>query len=128
MVILNFFLSILEYCEPEKCLEREDYYFKLLKPEYNTSLNPSATMSGRKHSEETKTKISEALIGENNPMYGKPKSEGAGIPSQAIEVTNIKNNITTTYISMGEASRALNIPFTRRAAISIYFIRNQQKP
>ena len=29
---------------------------------------------------------------------------------------------------MCEASRALNIPFTRRAAISIYFIRNQKKP
>ena len=55
----------------EKCLEREDYYFKLLKPEYNTSLNPSATMSGRKHSEETKTKTSEANKGENNAMFGK---------------------------------------------------------
>ena len=31
----NFSLSILEYCEPGQCLEREDYYIKLLKPEYN---------------------------------------------------------------------------------------------
>jgi group I intron endonuclease len=50
----NFSLTIFEYCEPEKCLEREDYYFKLLKPEYNTSINPSAPMTGRKHSEESK--------------------------------------------------------------------------
>ena len=65
--------------------------------------------------------------GENHPNYGQ-KVEGSGKPSKAIEVTDIKNNITTTYISMCEASRALNISFTRRAAISIYFIRNQKKP
>jgi len=34
-----------------------------LNPEYNISLNPSAPMSGRKHSEETKTIISEAKKG-----------------------------------------------------------------
>ena len=28
-------LTILEYCSPEKCLEREQYYIDLLKPEYN---------------------------------------------------------------------------------------------
>jgi len=70
-----------------------------LNPEYNISLNPSAPMSGRKHSDEskqimsearkgkthsdeTKTKISDALTGEKNPMHGKPKPEGAGSPSQ----------------------------------------------
>jgi group I intron endonuclease len=31
----NFSLSIIEYCEVDKCIEREDYYFKLLKPKYN---------------------------------------------------------------------------------------------
>jgi group I intron endonuclease len=31
----NFSLTILEYCEPSKCLEREDDYFKLLKAENN---------------------------------------------------------------------------------------------
>jgi len=59
----NFSLTIIEYCEPEKCLEREDYYLKLWKPEYNTSLNPSAPMSGLTHSDETKTKISDAHKG-----------------------------------------------------------------
>jgi hypothetical protein len=27
--------EILEYCEPSKVLEREQYYIDLLKPEYN---------------------------------------------------------------------------------------------
>jgi len=48
--------------------------------------------------------------------------------SQVIEVTDIKNDTTTSYDSISEASRALNISFTRRAAISIYFIRNKKKP
>ena len=32
----NFSLTILEYCDPEKCIEREQYYLDLLQPEYNT--------------------------------------------------------------------------------------------
>jgi group I intron endonuclease len=31
----NFQLDILEYCEPTNCIEREQYYIDLLKPEYN---------------------------------------------------------------------------------------------
>jgi group I intron endonuclease len=57
----NFSIEILEYCEPSKCIEREKHYFKLFKPEYNISQNPTAPMSGRKHSDETKQKISDAL-------------------------------------------------------------------
>jgi group I intron endonuclease len=52
----NFSLTILEYCQPYKCLQREDYYFKLLKPEYNIAKDPTAPMSGRNHSEESKKK------------------------------------------------------------------------
>jgi hypothetical protein len=31
----NFELTILEYCESEQCLEREDYYICSLPHEYN---------------------------------------------------------------------------------------------
>jgi len=31
----NFSLTILEYCEPEQCLEREDFYLSSLPHEYN---------------------------------------------------------------------------------------------
>jgi len=128
----NFSVSILEYCEPDKCLKREKHYLGLLNPEYNIAKDPSAPMSGRKHSDETKiamseakkgennsmfgknhsdetkTKISEAIAGENHPMYGKPKPEGAGRLKQQIEVTDIKNNQTILYDSIREAARALN--------------------
>jgi len=62
----------------------------------------------KNHSDEAKRKISEA-----QPT------------SIKIEVTDIKNNITTTYNSMSEATRALNI---HKSVIDNYFNRNQQKP
>jgi len=99
-------------------------------------------MSGRKHSDKSKIIMSDAKKGQNHPMYGKtlsddiktkisdtkkskPKVEGAGRPSQQIEVTDNKNNTTTSYDSMGEAARALDI---RGEAIKNYFANNQQKP
>ena len=131
----NFSLEILEYCEPDKCLIREKHYISLYKPEYNIVQDPTLNpMSGRQHSEKTKQIMSDAAkerensgcfkTGENNPNYGK-KVKGSGSPSQAIEVTDIKNDTTITYDSMGEAARALNINISQ---ISKYFSRNQKKP
>jgi len=93
----NFSLTILEYCEPEKCLEREAYYWKLLKPEYNIAKDPAAPFSGSnhspesklkisgaklgsKHSDEARRKISDANKGENHPNCGKPKYLRSGSP------------------------------------------------
>ena len=88
---INFQLEILEYCTPENVLSREQYYFDLLKPEYN--INPiagsrfgvkhrletlqkmSKSAQGRKLSEETKILISQAVKGINNPNFGKTHSE-----------------------------------------------------
>ena len=157
----NFSLTILEYCEREKLLIREKHYWHIFNPEYNISQDPTAPMSGRNHSEESKTKISDSLTGEKNPMFGKNHSDktkqimsdakkgenhpmygknhsddtkkimsdakkgeknpmynkqrasGAGRPSNEIEVTDIKNNITTSYDSIREAAKALNINHTR---------------
>jgi len=67
----------------------------------------------------------DALKGENNPMYGKPKPSGAGTPSQAIEVTDIKNNITTYYNSIREAGKALNID---ESSIRYHLKSNNKKP
>ena len=66
----NFELTILEYCYQEKCLEREDYYIFSENHEYNICQKAGSSI-GRKHSDETKTKISDALTGENHPMFGK---------------------------------------------------------
>jgi group I intron endonuclease len=70
----NFSLEILEYCEPENAVSREQYYIDLLKPKYN--ILPTAGSSlGFKHSKESLLKISEANKGENHPFFGKTHTE-----------------------------------------------------
>jgi len=138
----NFSLEILEYCEPSKCIEREQYYIDLLKPEYNISLTARAPMTGRNHSELTKIKMSDGQTGEGNSFYGKIhneetlkkmsearkgrlRTEGSGRPSQKIEVFDLTTDIKTTYDSIRDAARALGI---RPSGISLYFANNQQNP
>jgi group I intron endonuclease len=77
-----------------------------------------AKLRGRKHSEETKIKMSEALL-------GRPRPEGSGSPSKKIEVFDNKTNLTTTYESIREAARALDI---KQCRISTYFSNNQKSP
>ena len=130
----NLKLEILEYCSPEDLIEREQYYFKSLEPYYNI-LKIAGSSLGYTHSQETKDKMSAAKKGENHPclgrtgekhpLFGKPRAEGSGRPSQQISVIDNKTNQTTTYDSMREAARALNIPFQ---SISAYFIKNRTKP
>jgi len=131
----NFSLEILEYCEPDKLLIREKYYIDL-GTEYNIIKDPTIPpMSGREHTNESKKKISDHQKkidhpgrfkkGENNIMYGKPKSLGAGMPSQSIEVFDLQEKITTSYVSISTAARALGIS---PSVIDMYFFNNQKKP
>ena len=71
----NFSLTILEYCEPEKCLIREKHYWDIFNPEYNIAQDPIAPFSGHKHSDESKQIMSDAKKGENSPMFGKNHTE-----------------------------------------------------
>lgn len=74
-----FSLTILEYVDINNLsleearkliLEREQHFIDSLKPEYN--INPIAgSRLGSNHTEESKTLMSEAKAGENNPMLGK---------------------------------------------------------
>jgi len=56
----KFSLTILEYCEPEQCIQREDYYLCSLPHEYNIAKKAGAPMCGRKHSYKTKQILSDA--------------------------------------------------------------------
>lgn len=44
--------DILEYCAPEECIKREQYYIDTFKPEYNI-LKVAGSTLGYKHTEET---------------------------------------------------------------------------
>nr|QCW06914.1 hypothetical protein [Drechslerella brochopaga] len=61
----NFSLSILEYCEADKCLEKEQYYINLLKPEYNI-LPTAGSNLGYKHTEQARSKIAAARKGKKH--------------------------------------------------------------
>jgi hypothetical protein len=54
------------------------------------------------------------------------KIEGSGTPSQAIEVFDLEEKTTTSYNSIGEAARALNLPSYK--TISNYIQNNKIKP
>jgi len=48
----GFTLEILEYCDIDKCIEREQYYLDLIQPEFNI-LKKADSRLGSNHSEET---------------------------------------------------------------------------
>ncbi len=72
--ISNFNLDILEYCESNIIIEREQHYLDLLKPKYNI-LKIAGSRLGFKHSEVTIKKMSIKNKGNGNPMYGKTHTE-----------------------------------------------------
>ena len=76
----NFSLSILEYCDKSVLINREQYYFDILMPEYNICKTAGSTQ-GITHSDETKIKISLSKLGtnqkEDNSMFGNIHTEEA---------------------------------------------------
>lgn len=76
----SFIIYIIEEVEVFLLNEKEPFYIKELKSHvtengYNISWGGKTPMRGRKHSEETKRKMSESRSGEKNPNFGKPMSE-----------------------------------------------------
>jgi group I intron endonuclease len=58
----NFSLHILEYCDKNSCIDREQFYMDLFQPEYN--INPTAgSRLGTKHSDESREKIAASRLG-----------------------------------------------------------------
>jgi group I intron endonuclease len=77
----SFSLIILEFCEILDLLERENHYFKLLKPEYNI-LQKAGSSLGFEHSEETKALMKAAALGRKLSEETRAKMSAAqkGIP------------------------------------------------
>jgi len=113
----NFQLEILEYCEPSNCIDREQYYIDLLKPEYNI-LKTAGSKLGSKHSVETKNKISLSLIG-NKRSVGGPRSL---IPCIVLDVTT---NVSTRYKSVTLAAEGVG---SSPKAVRKYLKKNSEKP
>nr|YP_010121830.1 GIY-YIG endonuclease [Monilinia fructicola]QRF72206.1 GIY-YIG endonuclease [Monilinia fructicola]QYB19412.1 GIY-YIG endonuclease [Monilinia fructicola]QYB19459.1 GIY-YIG endonuclease [Monilinia fructicola]QYB19521.1 GIY-YIG endonuclease [Monilinia fructicola]QYB19583.1 GIY-YIG endonuclease [Monilinia fructicola] len=130
----SFSLAVLEYCEPEQCIDRENFYLSLFKPEYNT-LEKAASSLGYIHTLETRKmmSISHKLLdrsGIKNPSFGVVVSEKTRAKlflaqkdkCQRIEVLDLDTNKTTVYDSIRAAGKALDIQQSR---ITTYFRQHQ---
>ena len=72
----NFEYKIIEYCKKEELGEREIYYIKEFKTKSPNGYNLTDGGEGLLNpSEETRKKISDANIGENNFWFGKHRSK-----------------------------------------------------
>src|SRR5690554_2763880 len=84
-----FQLEVLEYCDPSNVISREQFYFGLLKPEYNILSQAGSSLGfkhseevlakfrARRHSEETKQLIGEARVGRKASEESKRKMSEA---------------------------------------------------
>lgn len=65
----KFSLYIIEYCNSDNLIEKEQFYLDSLTPAYNILKIAGSTL-GFKHSEESLVKFSLAKSGTNHPMFG----------------------------------------------------------
>jgi len=95
----NFKLEILEYCDLDNLINREQHYLDQLQPEYNI-LKKACSSLGFKHSEESLSKIRAHLSKLNFEKGNK------------VEVTDIEKNTVIVYDSTRQAAEALNCHHT----------------
>lgn len=69
-----FIFEILEECEPNQCIEREQYYLDIEKPRYNIC-KVAGSQLGQRRSIESRHKMSIAHSGTKHHNYGKRLSE-----------------------------------------------------
>jgi group I intron endonuclease len=133
----GFSLSILEYCEADVAISREQYYIDTLKPEYNI-LPTAGSAFGRLVTDETRAKLmashigrdysglkdhlaclKEANTGRKHTEEAKDKIRSSALGRKfadetrvklgaiSVLVTDIETNLTTPYISVTSAADAI---------------------
>lgn len=125
-----FSLEILEYCNKDILIKREQFYIDTLKPEYNL-LNKAGSRLGFKTSELTKLKISKSLVGFKASKNTKEKLKLAklGVPrddltkkklrEHLLKLNTIKrNNIKVTILDL-DTKLTFEYESIREAAKSI---------
>ena len=120
----NFSLEILEYCDADKAVAREQYYLGLLQPLYNI-LPTAGSNFGYKHSEKTKAQIKSKMktrvwteeqktkrLEHLKRLNSSPEQlehllKYSQARSKSVSVLDTINNETTIYASISESARAL---------------------
>ena len=79
----SFLLFPLEFCLPEKCIEREQFWMDLLQPEYNISPTAGSTL-GRKFTNKTKIKMQKSA----NKRWADPEERRKTSESVIVAMSN----------------------------------------
>jgi len=93
----NFRLDILEYCDKESLIKREQHYIDLLKPEYNI-LKMAGSRLGSKQSLITKLLIADSL-----------KNRYRKLEFSRVKVLDIDTNILQYFANNLEAAKYLGV-------------------
>lgn len=118
----RFSLEILEYCDKEVLLEREQYYMDNLQPEYNIVKTAGSTL-GYKHTEESLEKMRNFVLSEEVLARKRLSTENATASRRvAIIVEDTKTNEKSEYVSLTEAGEALGVS---KAAASQALLNNR---
>lgn len=105
----SFTLEILEYCDTDNLLKREQYYLHNLKPEYNIVKKAGSTQ-GYKHTEESLKKMKDFTLSDLVMAKKKLSTENATTSRRiAILVKNIETGQGIEYKSLSEAAKALQV-------------------
>ena len=90
----EFRLEILEYCNSEDVIKREQFFLDYLKPEYNI-LKIAGSRVGFEVLEETKAKISAALTGRvlSESVKGKIKAARIGVKHSEVTKAKLKEHL-----------------------------------
>jgi len=113
----GFSLKILEYCDPDKCTEREQYYLDQIQPEFNI-LKSANSRLGSNHTDSTIEKIRISLIGNQRAVGGIRKLT-------PIKVIDSLTGIKTEYPSITLAAKALKVP---KGSLTGYFSKGTDSP
>jgi hypothetical protein len=99
---VNFKLDIIEICDPEFIIEREQYYLDTLVLEYNI-LKVARSLLGFRHNDLTKERMSATRLGKSHSSETKLKLH-ANSQAFPVKVENIKNKDVIYYPSIRRAS------------------------
>lgn len=108
-------MEILEYCDKELVVEREQYYINTLKPRYNI-LNIAGSSLGFRHSETTRANMSLNNTKEKHPFYGRKHTEESKVKmalssplAKSVEVIDVETGEKKFFNSNVQAAKYLNV-------------------
>jgi hypothetical protein len=104
----KFRLEILEYCELEILIEREQYYLDTLNPEYNI-LKKAGSLTGFKHSEATKELMSINKLNSTVSKETRLKIAIALAKGDNTIVKNIDTKDILSFVSIRKAAEYIGI-------------------